>query len=79
MTFTLPEDLASRFARRIPARERSRYIADALAHKLAQREKLIRACQIVNQDTEVVEIESDFDALTDQIAEPWDCPRRGEY
>jgi len=73
MTFTLPEDLASRFVRRVPARDRSRYIADALTEKLAQREKhLIRACEIVNQDREVKEIEREFDALTDEISEPWE-------
>jgi hypothetical protein len=73
MTFTLPEDLAGRFLRRVPARERSRYVADALADKLAEREKrLIRACKIANQDPKVREIEREFDALTDEIAEPWD-------
>jgi hypothetical protein len=73
MTFTLPEDLASSFSRRVPARERSRYIAIALADKLAEREKrLIHACEIANQDPEVREIEQDFDALTDAMPEPWE-------
>jgi metal-responsive CopG/Arc/MetJ family transcriptional regulator len=73
MTFTLPEDLASRFVRRVPARDRSRYIADALAEKLAQREKeLIRACEIVNHDPDVLKIEKELDALTDEIVEAWD-------
>jgi len=78
MTFTLPEDLASRFVRRVPARDRSRYVAAAIAEKLAQREKrLIRACEIINKDPEVKEIEKEFDALTDEIAEPWeDAPSR---
>jgi hypothetical protein len=78
MTFTLPEDLASTFARRVPARERSRYVADAIADKLAEREKrLIRACEIANQDPELKEIEKEFDALTDEIPEPWqDAPAR---
>jgi hypothetical protein len=72
LTFTLPEDLASRFTRRVPARERSRYVADAIADKLAEREKrLINACEIANQDPEVREIESEFDALTDAMPEPW--------
>jgi hypothetical protein len=73
MTFTLPSDLASSFMRRVPARERSRYIADALAEKLADREKrLIRACEIANQDSEVREIELEFDALTDAMPESWE-------
>ncbi len=39
MTFTLPEDLAARFVRRVPARERSRYLSEALAEKLSERER----------------------------------------
>ena len=78
MTFTLPEELASRFVRRVPARDRSRYVADALANKLAEREKrLIRACEIVNADPDIKEIEKEFDALKDEITEPWeDGPSR---
>ena len=78
MTFTLPEDLATRFVRRVPARDRSRYVALAIAEKLAEREKrLIRACDIVNEDPEIRKIEKEFDALTDEITEPWeDTPSR---
>jgi hypothetical protein len=73
MTFTLPDDLAISFTRRVPARDRSRYVADAIADKLAEREKrLILACEIANQDPEVREIERDFDALTDAMPEPWE-------
>jgi hypothetical protein len=78
MTFTLPEDLAGAFTKRVPARDRSRYVADALAEKLAEREKrLIHACEIANQDPQVREIELEFDALTDAMSEPWkDAPAR---
>ncbi len=78
MTFTLPDDLASSFTRRVPARERSRYVADAIADKLAEREKrLILACELANQDPGVREIEQEFDALTDAMPEPWeDAPAR---
>ena len=73
MTFTLPDDLASTFARRVPARDRSRYVADAIAEKLAERDRrLIQACEIANQDPEVREIEREFDALTDAMPEPWE-------
>jgi hypothetical protein len=73
MTFTLPEDLAARFTKRVAARDRSRYVAAALAEKLSQREKrLIRACEIVNADPAVREIEEEFDALNDEITEPWE-------
>jgi len=73
MTFTLPDELATSFTRRVPARDRSRYVADAIAEKLAEREKrLILACEIANQDPEVREIEREFDALTDAMPEPWE-------
>ena len=73
MTFTLPDDLAKSFTRRVPARDRSRYVADAIADKLAEREKrLIQACEIANQDTDVREIERDFDRLSDAMPEPWE-------
>ena len=73
MTFSLPEELASSFTRRVPARDRSRYVADALAEKLAGREKrLIQACEIANHDSQVREMELDFDALTDAMPGPWE-------
>jgi hypothetical protein len=73
MTFSLPDDVASTFTRRVPARDRSRYVADAIAEKLAQREKrLIQACEIANQDPDLREIERDFDALSDAMPEPWE-------
>ncbi len=73
MTFTLPEELALRFVAHVPAREHSRYLADALADKLAEREKrLIRACEIANQDPALREVEEELDALTYEIPEPWE-------
>jgi hypothetical protein len=48
-------------------------VADALADKLAEREKrLIQACEIANQDPQVREIELEIDALTDAMPEPWE-------
>jgi len=73
MTFSLPEGLASAFSRRVPARERSRYVAEAISAKLAERDnRLIRACEIANQDLGVREIERDFDSLGDAMPEPWE-------
>ncbi len=73
MTFTLPDELANSFTRRVPARDRSRYVADAIADKLAERERrLIQACEIANQDSDVREIERDFDRLSDAMPEPWE-------
>ena len=79
MTFTLPEDLALQFVRRVPARERSRYLADALSEKLTARDRLlVEACRTANSDPEVRAIEKEFDAITDEASEPWtrSAPRR---
>lgn len=79
MTFTIPEDLALQFVRRVPARERSRYLADALNEKLTARDQLlIEACKAANSDPEVRAIEKEFDAIADEAAEPWtrSSPRR---
>ena len=72
MTFTLPEPLAARFAKHVSARDRSRYVADALAERLAERERrLIRSCEVANDDAAVLEVEREFDALGDVMTEPW--------
>jgi hypothetical protein len=73
MTFTVPEELARQFVRRVPARDRSRYLADALAAKLAERDhRLIRACEIANQDADIRILERQLDALPDLGVEGWD-------
>jgi ubiquinone biosynthesis protein UbiJ len=78
MTFTLPEDIAVKFLRRVPARDRSRYVAAALAEKLTEADRqLARACEIANQDRDVAAIEQEFDSLPSEIAESWtDAPAR---
>jgi len=83
MTFTLPEPLAAQFAKTVPARYRSRYLAEALAGKMAEREQqFIRACEVANQDPDVFEIEQELaeisDETSDEIREPWsnDAPSR---
>ncbi len=69
----MPDELAATFTKRVPARDRSRYVAEAIADKLAEREKrLILACEIANQDPELREIEKEFDAFTDAMPEPWE-------
>lgn len=73
MTFSLPEPLARRFVRLIPARERSKFLAAALERSLArQDDELIKACELANADPEVAEIEKQMDGLMDRIEEPWD-------
>lgn len=70
MTFTIPEDLALQFVRRVPARERSRYVADALDEKLTANDQLlIKACIAANSDPEVRAIEKEFDAIADGEAQ----------
>jgi hypothetical protein len=72
MTFTFPEDLALQFVRRIPARERSKYLASALSEKLSERDRLlVESCRAANVDPEVREIEKEFDAIADEAAESW--------
>jgi hypothetical protein len=72
MTFTVPEDLAAQLLKRVPARDRSRYVAEAISAKLRQRqERLIRACKVANSDPDALAIEREWDTLTDRVAEPW--------
>jgi hypothetical protein len=72
MTITLPEDLAVRFLKRVPARDRSKYLGQALADKLVEREReLIQACDVANRSQEVQAIEQEFDSLPDDVTEPW--------
>lgn len=78
MTFSLPGDLAQQFVRRVPARERSRFLARALENSLGEEEKaLVRSCQAANEDPEVKAIEEEWDATVDGIEEPWEEPARG--
>jgi hypothetical protein len=43
-------------------------------HEREREARLIRACEIANQDPAVREIEKEFDALQDEIEEPWEGP-----
>jgi hypothetical protein len=75
MTFTIPEDLAAQFLRRVPPRNRSRYVTEAIAAKLREREeRMIRACEAANNAADALTIEQDWDAMVDKadrIGEPW--------
>jgi hypothetical protein len=72
MTFSVPEPLAVRFLRRVASRDRSRFVSEALAARLEERDAaLIRACETANQYLDVAEIEREFDGIQDHIAEPW--------
>jgi hypothetical protein len=78
MTFTLPEDIAGQLLKRVPARDRSRYVTEAIAAKLREREdQLIRACAIANSHPDIVSVEREWGTLSDEIVEPWtDAPTR---
>lgn len=75
LTFTLPQDLALEFLRRVPAKLRSQYVATAIADKLREREEqLVRACEAANNSADVRDIENSFDALADEsdaVQERW--------
>ncbi len=74
-TFTLPPDLAAQFLRRVPASQRSQYVAAAIRARLREREQeLVRACQVANSSADVLDIETSFDELKDEadrLQEPW--------
>jgi stage V sporulation protein SpoVS len=60
MTFTLPNDLADRFVKKVAARSRSHYLAEALAQEFQERDRqLIRACEVANCDPEAQAIEKE--------------------
>ncbi len=73
VTFSLPEELLATFARRVPPRQRSRFVATALAAKLRERDRLLaRAADIANRSADVRSVEREMDRLKDEIPEPWD-------
>jgi hypothetical protein len=72
MTFSVPEPLAVQLLRTVASRDRSRFVSEALAARLEERDvALIRACEIANRDLDVAEIEGEFDGIRDEMAEPW--------
>ncbi len=62
------------------ANPRLRHLAFAERHQrqLAERDRqLAHACDLANQDPDLIAIEQDFDALPSDIQEPWhDAPSR---
>ena len=75
VTFSLPKALVAQFARQVPARQRSRYVAEALSWKLKERDRLLaRACEIANRSRSVRTVERELDALADELTEHWDEP-----
>ena len=71
MTFSLPLELAMRLVKRVPPRDRSRFVAQVLEKSLREDdESLIRSCLLANQDPGVKAIEQEWDEIRDPIEEP---------
>jgi hypothetical protein len=78
MTFTIPDDLASSFARAVPSAKRSRFVAEALRVTLRQREQsLAAACDAVNADAQLNSLTDEWQAIIDPIEEPWNDSTAG--
>ena len=70
MTFTLPEEVATVFLRKVGPSRRSKYVAEAIEAKLQEREAMLKAaCLSANEDPETKQIQADFDALPDAMTE----------
>jgi hypothetical protein len=77
MTFTIPEEVVGPFLRAVPSTRRSKFATDALRRALKEREDaLIAACDAVNADPEIAELEREMDALSGDGLEdyPWEEP-----
>ena len=81
MTFTIPDEIATSFLREVPAARRSEVVAEALKKTLALRKTeqdadLIAACDALNVDPDIAQLEKDMDTLSgDGLDEyPWDAP-----
>ena len=75
MTFTLPEELANAFLRRVSPSQRSKYVAEAIEAKLREREEMLKeACLAANEDPETQEIQREMAALPDAMTEDWHDP-----
>lgn len=73
MTFTIQSEVAAQLLRRVPARQRSRYVAEAVREKLAAHDMdLLRSCEAANRNKDVENIEKEFDAIASSISEPWE-------
>jgi hypothetical protein len=72
MTFSLPEPLALELLKSVSPRDGYRYVAEALMARLqTQNDGLARACELANQSQDILSIEREFDAISSNIAEPW--------
>ena len=71
MTFSVPENLAVQFLRLVPSRDRSHFVSEAMAARLAEPDlELIRSCEAANQALDVREIEKEFDGIPSTHTNP---------
>ncbi|HEY1744946.1 MAG TPA: hypothetical protein VGG18_17380 [Granulicella sp.] len=80
MTFDIPDEVAERFNSEVPASEQSGVVAKLLLRRrttpIWTDEQLAAACDALNADPNIAELERDMDALSgDGLDEyPWDAP-----
>jgi len=63
MTLALPTELAQQLVSRVPVRDRSRFIAEALKKSLREQEALVRSCRLANRDRDAKAIEEEWDQI----------------
>ena len=74
LTVSQPEELVRELTRRVPAQQRSRYIARALARSMrAEDQELIRACEAANADPDESALRGELDAMHDPVKEAWEA------
>lgn len=73
MTISLPEDLAVRFVRSVPANRRSRYIAELLEGNLHSdiEQMLSDACDALENDPDDLQVQRDMASLPNTVTEEW--------
>jgi hypothetical protein len=78
MTFSFPDSLARELLKSVPSRERSGYVAAAVAARLRQQDDpLISACEKANRDEDLLAMEQEFEIISGDMAEPWtNAPKR---
>ena len=78
VTFSIPKEIANQLVHRVPARERSKFVARALKESLRKSdEALVRACLLANRDKDARAIEREFGRIKDVMVEPWDDAAEG--
>ena len=68
ITLSLPEPVARTLVKRVPARERSKFLARAIEGSLrCQESALAQACIAANRDPKSKALENDWDHVPDEV------------